>query len=153
MANKKNENIDMPDVDKEWLQFKKDYINTPTIASNPMWKKVASLSFLAVTFIAGAAILHKTFFNPEPILSIEKQDTTTSPVNYRFDNAPLIQIMDSICGQYHCSYVMKDLSIGAKHLSFEYSSTDSLTAIIGHLNHFTSLQMSIKDDVIIIEKR
>ncbi len=168
--------ITIPDVDEEWKRFKSDHSEC---ATRSCWKltgfinpKVAAsvaigiASLTAVAAFVGVGVhffeakkpdsisteVHKeksvALSNPDSVIKLEIGESSL-PETIVFDNETFEDILTNIAEYY--GYEVKFVSDDAKTLRLYYvwKQEMSVEDIIGSLNNFEQINLSVKDKTII----
>ena len=160
------------DVDQAWQQFEQRYMPQPK-RERPWLKMVATLAgILLVSGIAWAAVYavrHYVTDKPKaatetvtpaapteaPVTTVEvaKSDSisTAAMEPVIFDEVTLGQMLDEIAAYYGKEVAFKNDE--ARHLRFHFvwNKADGLDKVLEDLQHFESVDVEQKDDLLIVQ--
>ena len=142
---------------------------SPSFTLHSSIKKIAAaiLGVLMLSGIAYAAwriangnddkteMINKTttsISTPEPTRSNEIETDSTKVIQPKmFENVPLKVIVKEIADYYHASVEVKNGKAAALRLYYPWNPQMQLEQVVEELNRFEKVQLSVKENIIIIE--
>ena len=89
---------------------------------------------------------------PEPTRSNEIETDSTKVIQPKmFENVPLKVIVKEIADYYHASVEVKNGKAAALRLYYPWNPQMQLEQVVEELNRFEKVQLSVKENIIIIE--
>ena len=165
-----------PSVDAEWDKFADKYSDTLSrldhqqvkIAFPTLLRRIAAI-VVGIVLLSGIAFATahyiKNFINDNQGNSIENnlidtpqkqtfptENNTEIPVTKRiFDNVPLEEILAEIAVAYNTEVEFQDDAKRSLRLHFVWKSEDNLIRVVEKLNTFNAINITIKNNKIIVK--
>lgn len=156
------------DVDQEWQKFTTQHHAAPRLA----WRKIAA-AIAGVVMLSGltyAAIHFSSHRQPAPVacadttqVVVEKKDSVSHAqqaekpavkkeiIHKTFDNVTMESMLGEIARYYGVKVVFHNEQAKQLRFYYEWNSENTLQQVVDELNQSQQMNISLEDDVLVIE--
>lgn len=127
--------------------------------------RVVRMGRYAAAFVGAVVMAGLLFAAVRPFFNISNEENPTASVTtpfppregqgdgsaLRFDNAPLDSILTVVAQHYGKVVLFRNEEVRTMRLIMTWQPTDSLSSLIGRLNLFEGLQLTLQADTLIVE--
>lgn len=169
-------NFPSPDVESEWKSFAEDHTSAvvmPRLSlTRVVTRNVAATVAIAIVSLTAAAVVGVSVWHRSPEALREAEETVTAsewilsspdtvvatgdihsddPAPVIFDDEPLEAIIGRIAEHYGYSVSFRSDAAKSLRLYFRWNQSLSLDEVVGSLNNFEQINLTVNGNAIIID--
>lgn len=152
-----DQKIGMPDVDQEWLRFRRDVMGG-------YWRRAAAIALVCgLGVVAVASVLYVRMFRTQPtdasaLAATEAIGAATAAIDpdptagcFVFDDVELQQIAHELAGYYGVEPRFENPDVQHMRLYLTLDKEMSLVEVVEYLNNLQGLHLRLDHQLLIIE--